>query len=75
MAGVIESEPVNEATVGDKAEHARLWISGLRLRRYRADFRETATHGQDGIGNPSILVVTSSNADRIWEIQSKKTLL
>ena len=64
-AAVIEAHAIDDGVCLRQAEHARLWIAGLRARRDRADFKRAKAECSQAIDICAILVEAGSKADRV----------
>ena len=67
----VESEPVNQRAIFRKAKETRLWISLLRLRRDRADLRETETERTPFIYRKTVLIETGGKPNRILQLPAE----
>src|SRR5438132_7966825 len=72
-AVVIEPETVDQRILFGKTKNPRLRITRLRLRGDSADLDETKPERRPGRQRDAVFVETSRQANRIREIQAKKS--
>ena len=68
---IVEAEPIDECFLLRIPENPWLQISGLSLRRDRADFDETEAERRPRRERDSVLIESGSQADGIWEIETE----
>ena len=68
---VVEAQAVDQRVGGRQAEHARLRIAGLRLRRHRADLDEAEAHRAQAVDAAAVLVQAGGQADAVRELQPR----
>jgi hypothetical protein len=71
MPLIVEAEPVDHRLVLAQPEDARSGVSGLRQRRYRADFCKAEAEPQQRVGHLGVLVEACRHAEWIGEGQSR----
>src|SRR5215204_2615275 len=66
---VVESQPVDQRPVTGQAEHPRLLVSWLGPKGYGPDLDEAKAERRELVHDPSILVKTCRDTDRILKLQ------
>ncbi len=68
-----KAHAVDESAIIDQAEHARLFVAGLRPRRQRADLHVPKTQTRQPVRHAHVLVESRRNAEEVWELQAKRS--
>ena len=68
---VIYAHPIDDGPVRWQPEQARLWISILGLGCQRTDFHETKSKVCKVVIMFSVLVKTTCESNRVWEIDAE----